>query len=925
MYPEIFAGGFKVAIALLAFLSFVGYGPARLMLSGPWAPYRLVSAPVVGWIMVVPISYLLNANLLGMIPIFWILVGVGGVGNVVAFRWRGRIAAVPQDRLVLLAAGLGLGLFLVALIPHANDSSLALLALNVDEELYWPYAEHLKYFPATMEGAAHSPFGDLFVADDFRSRGQGFVYLLSLASIVSATPTILAYMPLVYTLLALSVVSTYLFARVGLNLGGRTSLLAAGLYAANGLPLWFSGMGFGPHMVAFALLPLALAALTVALNHGRTGPILFAGLVGAVLLISYFWAISAVFLVSATFLTFGLVAFQPHRMLRIRRLFALTIVAIAAGSVGFFWLLRWSLPRLTSVASDLDASFGNAWGDLSFPPFQLAPGIQTYHMVFDRSGIMAAIPNPLWEILNALAQPVWIAVLFLAGIALLRMSGNRLAATMLAVGFALFMFWVLRIAAYQYGHFKNLSYVSFFVDTLIAAGLATLWVGGRKRFAGLVPSATWRRWSNVVLRSAAALTLVALLTLSLRNSLHTFRWYWLGFSWNLPHSVVDDVQRVADLIPEGATVAVSPDAEYPLARESIKFRPITLAFHYENNAVERWSGRLWALLATELPSRDVFLPAGTTAFATNPELIPENPDFLVLGRDEDPRLHGLVPAENLTPGAVVGLYRGPGANVLSGEELIVAAGGRGPLVPGRPLTIRIASDGLFPGSLDTVPTDPSVLRQVLLGVANVSTSPVAVQVASGGAATTLLLDSGLNWIITDSIAVGSTFTLGSTEASSIIPMVARSLEPLLGVPSGVTADSRAIVWVQAVSLGDTIEARLTFIQPDHKGRNVGVSYREDTTRGYWVSAVTLPASIHQIELEYYVSERRLNETLDGTYKKTGVAREAPEDGVRKFDLVFAHGDETDRRITLFEYQFLEQTASIIRTPSIPYVFTLRDR
>jgi len=47
---------------------------------------------------------------------------------------------------------------------------------------------------------------------------------------------------------------------------------------------------------------------------------------------------------------------------------------------------------------------------------------------------------------------------------------------------------------------------------------------------------------------------------------------------------------------------------------------------------------------------------------------------------------------------------------------------------------------------------------------------------------------------------------------------------------------------------------------------------------------------------------------DGTYRKTGVAREAPEDGVRKFDLVFAHGDETDRRITLFEYQFSERTA-----------------
>ncbi len=925
MYPEIIAGAIKVAVALLAFLSFVGYGPARLMLNGPWAPYRLVSAPVVGWIIVVPISYLLNANLLGMNPIFWILVGVGVIGNVVAFRWRERIAAVPQDRRVLLAAGLGLGLFLVALIPHANDSSLGLLALNVDEELYWPYAEHVKYFPSTMEGAAHSPFGDLFVAADFRSRGQGFPYLLSLASIVSGTTTFLAYMPLVYTLLALSVISTFLFARVGLNLGGRTSLLATALYTTNGLPLWFSGMGFGPHMVAFALLPLALAALTVALNHGRTGPILFAGLVGAVLLVSYFWAISAVFLVSATFLTFGLIVFQPHRILRVRRLFAFSIVALAAGSVGFFWLLRWVIPRLHTVASDLDASFGNAWGDLSFPPFQLAPGLQTYHMVFDRSGIMAAIPSSLWGFLIALEQPVWIALLLLAGFALLRMSGNRLAATLLAVGFALFMFWVLRIAAYQYGHFKNLSYVSFFVDTLIAAGLATLWVTARQRFADLVPTATWRRWSNVLLRTAVALTLAALLTLTLRNSLHTFRWYWLGFSWNMPHSVVADVQRVADLIPAGANVAVSPDAEYPLARESIKFRPITLAFHYENNAVERWSRRLWALLATELPGRDVFLPAGTTAFATNPELIPENPDFLVLGQDEDPRLHGLVQAENLTPGAVVGLYRVPGPNILSGEELIAAAGGRGPLISGRPLTIRIASDGLFPGSPETGSADPSVLRQVQLGIANVSTVPVTVQIASGGPRTSLRLEPGLNWIITDPITTGSTFTLDPAESNSVIPIVARSLEPALGVPASVTTDSRAIVWVQAFSLGGTIEARLTFIQPDDKGRNVGVSYREDISRGFWVSAVTLPASSHQIELLYSVPERRLNETVDGAYEKIGVAREAPADGRRKFDLVFAHGQETDRRLSLFEYQFSDQIVRLIWTPSIPYVFTLRDR
>ena len=319
------------------------------------------------------------------------------------------------------------------------------------------------------------------------------------------------------------------------------------------------------------------------------------------------------------------------------------------------------------------------------------------------------------------------------------------------------------------------------------------------------------------------------------------------------------------------------------------------------------------------------MPAGTTAFATDPGLIPENPDFLVLGRDEDPRLHGLVNAENLTPDAVVGLYHAPGANLLSGEDLIAAAGGEGALSPGRPLAIKLKSDSLLPGSVEAGPTDSAALRQILLGVTNVTSGPVAVLVNSGEPPKRLLLDPGLSWIATDSIPAGSIFTLAPTEAGSIVPIVARSLDPALGVLAGVTMDSRAVVWVQAVSTGDAIEARVTVIQPDEKGSNVGVSYHEDATRGYWVSAMTLPASFQQVELQYSVAERRVNESLNGTYVKTGVAREAPEDGRRVFDLVFAHGEETDRRLTLFEYDFSDRIAHLISTPSIPYVFTLRDR
>ena len=925
MNLEILFSGLKITALLLAFLTFVGYGISRLLMSGPWAPYRLIGAPFTGWIVAVSVSYLLNATLLGMNQIIWVLVGVGVAGNVAAFVRRDRVAAIRQDRRVLVAVVLGLGLLVVALVPHANDSSLGLISLNVDEELYWPYAEHIKHFPTSMEGAGHSPYSRLFEAPDFRSRGQGFVYLLSLASLVSFTPTFLAYMPLVYLLLGLSVVSAFLFARVGLGLGRGTSSLAAGLYAANGLPLWFAGMGFGPHMAALALLPLALAGLIVAADRGRVGPIGFAGLTGAVLLTSYFWAISAVFLVSASFLAAGLIALRPDRVRRVRRLLAVAAVALATGAVGFFWLFRWALPQLGSITGNLDSSFGNAWGDLTFPPFQLAPGIQTYHMVFDRSGVMSAIPDAAWGLLDALEQPVWIVFLTLSAVALLRMRGSRLAATMLTLGFGLFMFWVYRVAGYQYGHFKNLSYVSFLADTLMAAGIMTVWVAGRTRFAGLLDSVAWRRWWGCGLRLFAAITLLALLALSARNSLHTFRWYWLGFSWNLPHQVVDDVRGVADLIPVGATVAVSADAEYPLVPESIKFRPITLAFHYESTAIKRWSGRLKALLAAELPGRDLFLPDGTTAFAADPGLIPEDPDFLVLGRDEDPRLHGLVKADNLTPEAVIGLYQFSAEKVLSRDEIVAAAGTSGALLPDRPLVFGVVADGLTHDRAQAASAAAPALRQVLLGVVNVTKNPVVVEISFNGESGLPALSPGLNWIVTDSIPAGSNLTLATAEAGSVVPVVARLLDSELGAAAGVTTDPRTVVWARAEVVGRSIRVDLTITQPEAAGRNVGVSYHEDATRGFWVSGLALPLGSRKIRLEYFVDERRVVETIDGTPSRSGVAREADGTGRREFELVFAHRDEVDQRVTLFEYQVSDGQLQIVSTSDAPYVFPLRDR
>ena len=453
----------------------------------------------------------------------------------------------------------------------------------------------------------------------------------------------------------------------------------------------------------------------------------------------------------------------------------------------------------------------------------------------------------------------------------------------------------------------------------------SLWIAGRARFAGLVSDAAWRRWWGRGLRAFAAITLLALLALSGRNSLHTFRWYWLGFSWNLPHQVVEDVRRVADLIPVGATVAVSADVEYPLLPESIKYRPITLAFHYESTAIKRWSGRLKALLAAELPGRDLFLPDGTTAFAADPGLIPENPDFLVLGRDEDPRLHGLVAADNLTPEAVIGLYRFPDEKVVSRDEIVAIAGSGGALLPDRPLVIGVGADDLSHDQAQPHSTAVPALRQVLLGVVNVITGTAVVEIGFDGEPDSLLLSPGLNWIVTDRIPAGSNLTLTTVEVGAVVPVVARLLNSESGATAGVTTDPRTVVWAHAEVVGRSIRVDLTITQPQATGRNIGVSYHEDATRGFWVSGLTLPLGSREVRLEYFVDERRLEEAIDGTPSRSGVARETDGTGRREFELVFAHRDEVDWRVTLFEYQVSDGQLQIVSIPEAPSVFPLRDR
>lgn len=915
---------YLIALQAVIFFAFIGYWPARILCRGAWGAYLLALAPFVGWLLAVTVSYYLNALLLNMVQVFWVLAVLGVVGNVAVFALR-RVESPQQPSRWLIGAALaGLVLFTVAVLPHAKADSLGLLGLNVDEELYYPYAEHIKHYPATMRGSADGPYLDLFSTTNFKARGQGFAYMLSLTSTLTRTPTFLAYMPLVYTMLGLSVVSVFIFARAGLRLSPATSFLAAGLYALNGLPLWFSSMGFGPHTVAFALFPVALAALMVAVRDGGKGAVFLAGWTSAVLVSSYFWAISAVFLVSAAPLLLVLALARPSRLNSLRRIAGAGLVGMVTGFPGLFWLARWAFPQLRAITGNLNASFGNAWGDLTFPAFKTSLGLQAYHMADDPAGMAELLGGRVAGALIRLQEPVWLVFLALALIAIIRMHGDRLAAGLLAVSFGGFMYWVWQVAGYQYGHFKNLSYVSFFGDTLLAAGLGVLWSAGAAGRRGGRAHGYVRRLGKWPARSAAALTLVAIVALTARNTLQTARWYWVGFSWNMPAAAVDDARRIARILPKGASVKLSEHAKYPLVAGSVSFRPFSLAFHFESDAIDRWTKRLAAILAAELAGRNFYAPEGTTVFPPNvPSDLPA-PDYLILGRLEDPRLHGFLRQENLLQGGQVGLFPNRERLILDGSELAQAFGGSNFFGPEGPLILSVGPEELRSGPLAAA-GPPGPPRQMLLGLVNTAGHNVGLEVEAGSKTAFHSLNPGLNWAVLEPTATPFELRLRPAEADTVQVFLAREFDPALGIPAGLSSDPSSVISVRVSVQGESIRAVLGFINPGQKGANVGVTYREDATQGFWVSAAARSAKAQGIQLDYSVPARELVESVNGQPIKTSVARDAESGGVRSFEIAFAHGEETDFRFVLFKYQWQPGTAEIVWQPFTPYVFNLVDR
>ncbi len=868
--PEIAAVGLEAAaaaLALLAAFTLAGYGLTRLLAPPELRSLGVLLVPLVGAAALIVGSYVLNL-VMDMRMATAVLLGLAaglGAWSVRRSGWWLPRPTRPQT-LALLAGGLLLG---AAFLPHLHARSGAMLGLNSDEDVYVALAEALKWDTVFMQGLAVGPFQFEYQGLANHARGWGFPYLLAIGSILSNTPSFHAYAPLLYVLLALSVPSVFVFARAGLLLSERRSALAAVLYALHGLPLWFVQMGFGPHAASFALFPVAAATGLLALRGGGGRPLGLASLTSAALLVSYFWAISAVYLVVAVTLVAVLTAWGPARAATLRRALTLGGGTVLLGAPGIAWLVPFALPQLGRITSDLDGSFGNAWGDTQFVDVELAFGLQAYRLI-PRDGPFETLLGPEGlAALNAVLGALFWPALALALLGLVTLRGDRRAALAMAGAFAGFMWWVAAGAEYHYGHFKNQSYVAFLVATLLASGIANLYHG---RFA--LWSEASSRWLNErlavyepALRRAAAVPTLVLGAALLYNTYLSVWWNWQGAGWNVERRIAHDARATADLIPVGARVFFAKNLTYPVPDERRRLSRHVLGFHYPAHQEQAWAVRTLGVYAGMLVGRDVYAFTGSLAYGYD-EQGDLTYDYLVLNSGDDPRTYGLLASDAVHASPYWTVYRDAPGQRLTANDLGAALG-----------SLRVPADrslqfGLRDGRLAVGPETAPAGASIMIGVAAAAPGELLADGAR------IPIEPGLTWL-TLPPARGAAATVRASGGFQPQLAAARLLPASASVDAPLTDHTaRHVVSVDVDLRGEGFSGVIITANPSGTGGNVGLSYQESprqgapASHGFWPSAahVTMPAQ--RIEFDYDLRQRTITETIDGRVFPPLTAREA---------------------------------------------------
>ncbi|MBN1484624.1 MAG: hypothetical protein JXA37_07870 [Chloroflexia bacterium] len=316
------------ALLSTAFLAFLGYGLASLLLPRQWREEQGLLAPLLGYLLLLLVGYYSLRTVLDLRGAFWLALTLGLLINSLALRRRRGERLSPNWRRHGPVWLMALLAFLLGALPLMRYGYITVIGENWDPENYLPVAEYLLQVPLGQIGEMPpNPLRDLNASPPRIGLTLGFSILQGSLQQLRGWDALRSFAPTLALLRGLAVLAFYLLFRRGLRMGHRSALLASLLVALYALGLWIALFNFGMQMAALPLVPLALLLWLAVLRRPAASTVLLGAAAVAVLPIAYYPALT-VFVPAAL----GLGLYELIRSQR-RRAFLLTGLGTALLSV----------------------------------------------------------------------------------------------------------------------------------------------------------------------------------------------------------------------------------------------------------------------------------------------------------------------------------------------------------------------------------------------------------------------------------------------------------------------------------------------------------------------------------------------------------------------------------------------------------------
>ena len=251
--------------AMVVALFYFGWGVTRLILPPQFNQWRALCTPMVGIALIVVWDYIalfLNFNLTAATIVLAAVVTIVNAVALWIMRKRAaffaRFSQVPRAHIWL--TGLATLVFFAGVAPLWRYGYATIIGENWDYEFYLPLADLLRNVTTrALDQVPANPLLETILSRHLYPLPMGFAYLQSSLDVLTGAAAIDSYAVLLAVLHALGIVAAFVFFRATFKMSSRVALAAAALIGLNGLLLWLTYWGFGLHLTALALVPLAIA------------------------------------------------------------------------------------------------------------------------------------------------------------------------------------------------------------------------------------------------------------------------------------------------------------------------------------------------------------------------------------------------------------------------------------------------------------------------------------------------------------------------------------------------------------------------------------------------------------------------------------------------------------------------------------------